>query len=67
MTLVRTSPVAATPFRRFGGNAGRRLRVDPSLAIAVVVFLAALLADAVLIARVAPSMAELVSLYAATT
>jgi hypothetical protein len=56
MTSVRTMPLTATPFRR--GAVGRSFAV-PSIVIAVAVFLAVLIADVVIIAAAAPSIAKM--------
>lgn len=67
MTLIRTVP-AVTPFRRGGAHrAGHRWHVNPASAIAVAVFLAVLIADALLIAMAAPRIADLGSLYVSST
>jgi hypothetical protein len=58
MTLVHTAP-AVTPFRRGGTGANRRSRFDRATAIGVAVFLIVLIADVLLIAAAAPSVADL--------
>jgi hypothetical protein len=62
MTLIRTAP-AITSFRRVGSATGRRWRVDPATAIGVAVFVIVLIADVLLIAGAAPSIADLDLLY----
>jgi hypothetical protein len=62
MTLIRTVP-AITSFRRVGNAAGRRSRIDPATAIGLALFVIVLIADALLIATAAPSIADLDLLY----
>jgi hypothetical protein len=63
MTAVRTLPLAA-PTR---GSAARPSPIDRPLLIAISLFLAVLIADAVIIATAAPRIAELGSLYITST
>jgi hypothetical protein len=56
MTSARTMPLTAMPFRR---RAVRRSFAVPSIVIAVAVFLSVLIADVVIIAAAAPSIAKL--------
>lgn len=62
MTLIHTAP-AVTPFPRGNSTGGRRWHVDPAIAVAVAVFLIALVADGLLIATAAPNLPDLSSLY----
>jgi hypothetical protein len=63
MTAVRTMPVAA-PTR---GGADRPSATHRPLLIAISLFLAVLIAEAVIIAAAAPSIAELSTLYITST
>jgi hypothetical protein len=58
MSLIHATP-AVTPFRRVDSTAARRRHVDSATAIGAAVFLIVLIADALLIAAAAPSVAAL--------
>jgi hypothetical protein len=63
MTAVRTMPLAALTRR----SAARPSPVNRPLLIAISLFLAVLIAEAVIIAAAAPSIAGLGSLYTTST
>jgi hypothetical protein len=65
MSIQTLPPVIA--FRRRAPTAARRTPADRQLYIAVALFLAVLVADAVVIALAAPSLGDIGSLYLATT
>jgi hypothetical protein len=63
MTAVRTVPLATS----FHGSAVRPSPINRPLLIAATLFLAVLIAEAVIIAATAPRIAELGSLYITST
>jgi hypothetical protein len=66
MTVTHTIP--STPrIRTLPRSADRNAGVKPGLAVAVVLFLAVLIVDAVIIVSSAPSASDLGSLYLITT
>jgi hypothetical protein len=64
---VQTSSSSVLAFRRPARRTGRRVSTDPQLVIAVGLFAAVLIAEALFIAAAAPSLADIALLYVTTT
>jgi hypothetical protein len=62
MTIHAMSATGRTPYRR---SVARRARANPTTLVAVTLFLAVLIAEAVFLTRNAPSVADLGALAAA--
>ncbi len=61
------SSASPSPLRRAAPGAARDSSTDPKLLTAVALLIAVLIGDALLILAAAPSLADLASLYVATT